>query len=368
MPRIVHLISSPRGFGGAEAVMVALLEGGAERGWEQAVLNPFARSTGEELSERCAAYGYEALPAPGSRPLAAPAALRWTRRRLEELRPDVLQVFLAHALVLAAALPRSPAGEVRVLSHQHGMHFEAADRGLAARLDRLAGRRFDHVVACSESVRDYLVENYRYPPERVTCIRNGWSGTALKLRKEPRPTIVCTANFSAEKGHATLIEAFAMVAGRIPDSRLVLLGHGAELERTRRRAAELGIAEQVEFAGFQDSVWPWLARAHVFVLPSNYESLGIAVLEGMAAGLPVVATAVGGVTELVQPGVTGELVPPDDPAAMAEALCGVLGDPGAALRMGDAGRAAAENERMSACVERYFDLYERLLAERHVAA
>lgn len=368
MPRIVHLISSPAGFGGAEAVMVALLEGGAERGWEQVVLNPFAHSTEEELAERCAEFGYEALPARGTRPLATPAALRWTRRRLGELRPDVLQVFLAHALVLAAALPRSPAGEVRVLSHQHGMHFEAAERGLAARLDRLAGRRFDHVVACSESVRDYLAESYRYPPEEVTCIRNGWSGTPLKLRKEPRPTIVCTANFSAEKGHATLIEAFATVAGRIPDSRLVLLGRGAELERTQQRAAELGIAERVEFAGFQDSIWPWLARAHVFALPSNYESLGIAVLEGMAAGLPVVATAVGGVTELVQPGVTGELVPPGEPAAMAEALCGVLGDPGAALRMGNAGQAAAEGERMSTCVERYFDLYERLLAERHVAA
>jgi glycosyltransferase involved in cell wall biosynthesis len=367
VPRIVHLISSPAGYGGAEAVMVALLEGGAERGWEQAVLNPFARSTEEDLSERCAEFGYEAFPARGARPLAVPATTRWARRRLGELRPDVLQVFLSHALVLTAALPRSAAGEVRVLSHQHGMHFEAANRRLAARLDRLAGRRFDHVVACSESVRRFLLESYRYPPDFVTSIRNGWSGTPLKLRKEPQPTIVCTANFSAEKGHATLIEAFDTVARRIPEARLVLLGHGAEMAATRRRVAELGLGERVEFAGFQDSVWPWLARAHLFVLPSNYESLGIAVLEAMAAGLPVVATAVGGVTELVRPGVSGELVPPGDPAAMADALSAVLGDPGAALRMGDAGRAAAEEERMSACVDRYFDLYERLLAERRGA-
>jgi glycosyltransferase involved in cell wall biosynthesis len=368
MPRAVHLISSPAGFGGAEAVMMALLEGGAERGWEQAVLNPFARSTGEELAERCAGFGYEALPARGARPLAAPAALRWTRRRLAELRPDVLQVYLAHALVLAAALPRSGAGETRVLSHQHGMHFEAAERGAAARLDRLAGRRFDHVVACSESVRDYLLESYRYPPRRVTCIRNGWQGTPLERRPDEQPTIVCTANFSAEKGHATLIEAFATVAGRVPAARLVLLGRGAELERTRARAAELGIAERVELAGFQESIWPWLARAHAFVLPSNYESLGIAVLEAMAAGLPVVATRVGGIAELVRPGVSGELVPTGDPEAMAAALCSVLADPAAARRMGEAGRAAAEQERMSACVERYYDLYERLLAERRVAA
>jgi glycosyltransferase involved in cell wall biosynthesis len=247
------------------------------------------------------------------------------------------------------------------------MHFEAADRRLAAWVDRIAGRRFDHVVACSDSVREFLVESYGYSPERVTSIRNGWSGTPLKLRRESRPTIVCTANFSTEKGHKVLIEAFATVAQRIPDSQLVLLGHGAEMEAVRGQIGELGLAERVQLAGFQDSIWPWLARAQVFALPSNYESLGIAVLEGMAAGLPVVATAVGGVTELVQPGVTGELVPPGDPAAMAEALVAVLGNPDTAMRMGNAGREAAEDERMSACVDRYFDLYEQLLSERKAA-
>lgn len=366
MPRIVHLISTPAGYGGAEAVMVALLQGGAERGWEQAVLNPFARSANEDLAERCRDFGYEALTAPGSRPLALPASARWVRRRLAELRPDVLQVYLTHALVLAAALPRT-GDEVRILSHQHGMHFQAADRRLAALVDRLAGRRFDHVVACSDSVRDFLVESYRYPPGRVTSIRNGWSGTPLKLRRETQPTIVCTANFSAEKGHRVLVEAFATVARRMPDAQLVLLGQGAEKAAMEQRARELGLSDRIVFAGFQDSIWPWLARAHVFALPSNYESLGIAVLEAMGAGLPVVATAVGGVTELVRPGVTGELVPAGDPAAMAEALLKILSDPDTATRMGTAARAAAEYERMDACVERYFDLYERLLAERRAA-
>ena len=130
-----------------------------------------------------------------------------------------------------------------------------------------------------------------------------------------------------------------------PSASAVLV---AEVAAVERQIGELGLAERVQLAGFQDSIWPWLARAHVFALPSNYESLGIAVLEGMAAGLPVVATRVGGVQELVRPGVTGELVPPGDPGAMAEALVSVLGDPDTAMRMGNAGRAAAEDERMSA--------------------
>jgi len=366
MPRIAHLISTPSGFGGGEAVMVALLRGGAERGWDQAVLNPFARSDREDLAERCRDFGYEAFPAHGRRPLAVPATMRWARGRLAELAPDVLQVYLVHALVLDAALPRS-GDTVRILSHQHGMHFEASGRRLGALLDRFAGRRYDHVVACSEAVRDYLLESYRYPPQRVSCIRNGWSGTPLKLRRDPRPTIVCTANFRAQKGHPVLVEAFATVARQIPDARLVLLGDGTELPAVRRLVAERGLEDRVELPGPQADVWPWLAKAHVFALASHYEPLGIAVLEAMGAGLPVVATGVDGIKELVQPGVTGELVPPGDPAAMARAMVSVLGDPGMALRMGNAGREVAEGARMEGCVGSYFDLYERLLSQRRGA-
>src|SRR5258707_5547427 len=133
MPRIVHLISTPSGFGGAEAVMLALIQGGAERGWEQTVLNPFASSSEEELAKRCAGFAYEAFPLPRARPLGMPATLGWAKRRLQELRPDLLQVYLPHALVLSAAL-RRPAGTVAVLSHQHGMHFQATGRRLAGQL------------------------------------------------------------------------------------------------------------------------------------------------------------------------------------------------------------------------------------------
>lgn len=363
MPRVVHLISTPSGFGGAEAVMVALLQGGAQRGWEQAVLNPFADSPTEELAERCAEFGYEVLPRTRSTLLDFPSSLRWTRTLLDELQPDVLQVYLAHALVLAAALPSSPR-TVRILSHQHGMHFRASGRRFAAQLDRLAGRRFDHIVACSGAVRDFLVREYRYPPQRVSCIRNGWSGTPLKLRQDPQPTIVCTANFRAQKGHPVLIEAFAKVATQIPEARLVLLGNGPELPAVRRLIDERGLAQRIELPGPQADVWPWLARARVFALASHYEPLGIAVLEAMAAGLPVVASDVDGIRELVQSGETGELVPAGNPGAMAESLIRLLDDPGTALRMGVAGRTFAEGARMDVCVTRHFDLYERLLAER----
>lgn len=347
--------------------MVALLRGGAERGWEQTVLNPFARSEHEVLSLRCGEASYEAFPVRGARSLALPATTRWARQRLAELSPDVFQAYLVHAMVVAAALPRN-ASAIRLLSHQHGSHFRSSGRRFGALLDRLAGRRFDRVIACSEAVREFLLEAYDYPAGYVTCIRNGWSGTPLRLPKDPRPTVVCTANFRAQKGHPVLIEAFARVAEAIPGARLVLLGDGAGLPEARRLVAELGLGDNVELPGAQADVWPWLAKAHAFALASHYEPLGIAVLEAMAAGLPVACTNVEGLAELVTPGVTGELVAPGDPAAMADALCSLLADPERARRMGEAGRAVAAGERMETCVERYFDLYERLLAERRVAA
>ena len=164
-----------------------------------------------------------------------------------------------------------------------------------------------------------------------------------------------------------LIEAFAKAVERLPDARLVLLGDGPELPAVRDLIAERGLSERVELPGPQDDVWPWLAKAHVFALASHYEPLGIAVLEAMAAGLPVVATGVDGIGELVEPGVTGRLVEPGDPAALAAALADVLGNPDAARRMGQAGRSFAAGERMDACVDRYFELYERLLGERRGA-
>lgn len=359
MGRLAHVISTPRGFGGAEAVMVALLEGGGRRGWEQLVLNPFAASAGEELRERCRDYAYEAYPANGSRALAAIPARRWMRARLREFDPDFLQAYLLHAQVAAATLPRS-SETVTVMCDQQGSHLAALDRPVAARLERIAARRFDHIVACSRAVERYLVEQYALPTDSVTCIRNGWSGSPLTWEPPHVPTVVCTANFRPQKGHHILLDAFATVTQEVPGARLVLLGEGEELAAAQRQAADLGIARAVDFAGAQADVWPWLARSSVFVLASSYEPLGIAVLEAMAAGLPVVASGVDGINELVENGVTGILVQPGDSVMLAHELISLLRDPARAESLGSRAQTAAEDSRMERCVDAYFDLYERL--------
>jgi len=157
------------------------------------------------------------------------------------------------------------------------------------------------------------------------------------------PVVICVAGFRAEKDHATLLRAFrAVVDGRPAVLRLV--GDGPERPAAEALAAELGLEESVEFLGNRTDVDRLLADADVFVLASYaVENLPFAVLEAMAAGLPVVATDVGALAELVRDGVTGALVPPRDAAALARALTAVLADPDRAT-LGLAGRAHLQAE------------------------
>ncbi|HWW67725.1 MAG TPA: glycosyltransferase family 4 protein [Solirubrobacterales bacterium] len=364
MPRIAHVISTPEGVGGAERVLASLVAEGAKRGWDQAVLNPFALDPDRsELvgaldgaapyrGRRCASFGH------------LPAMLAWLRRELRGFRPDVVHAHLFHAGVAVAALgARRRSGPSRVLTHHHGDHLLFERRRLEARLDRAACRRPDRVVAVSSWGMELLASRLGLPRERLACIPNGWSGTPFpQSGLAGRPTAICVARFRRQKGHRDLLAAFSLVRERIGDARLLLVGDGPLEGEIRAGAAALGLGESVEFRGAVGDVWPHLAEAHVFALASLYEPLGIAALEAMAAGLPVVATAVGGVPELVEVGKTGRLVRPGAPEEMAAALVELLTDPDLRQGMGNEARRRAAGRRASVTVERYFDLYGELPA------
>ena len=355
MPRIAHLISAPAGIGGAERVLEAIVAP-ARPDWEQVVVN--VSGDNPALAAACAPCEVRAAgPGPallGGRRTAALA--------LREFRPDVVHSHLPLATIVLATLRRR--GErVRVATHEHGDHFVVSGRRLAARLDRAAGARVDCQVACSEAVRRFLLADYGYPEDFVRTIVNGWAGEPiLDAPRAPAPTVVSVGNFRAQKNHRMLLHAFAIVRERLPDARLLLVGGGPLEEEVRDLAGSLGLGSAVELTGYVDDVWGYLFRSHVFALSSDYEPLGIAVLEGMAAGLPVVATAVGGVPELVRPGVNGELVEPGDAEAMAGALTEMLSSPELARSLGEAGRAAAAGHTAARMVDRYFALYEELLS------
>jgi glycosyltransferase involved in cell wall biosynthesis len=140
------------------------------------------------------------------------------------------------------------------------------------------------------------------------------------------------------------------------------VGSGPDEHAIASEAERLGMTGAVTFAGWVPSVWPYLAQAHVFALTSRREALGIAIIEAMAAGLPVVASAVGGISELVTPGETGELVSPGDVEGLASALVNLLESPERRYLYGERARGRAALLTDKAMRARYFALYERSLS------
>jgi L-malate glycosyltransferase len=361
-PRVAY-VTSTRGIAGAEEMLVALVAGGQARGWEQTVLNPFGNAGSTPLAERCAPIPFETREC--SNPLGLLRLRSWLAQRLADLQPDIVHVSLFQATVLTASLPRG--GERRLLTHVYGDGLgQLALPRIRRRLDRWACARYDHISAISDAVADFLARSHPgRPPHPVERIRLGWSGDPHPRQSADGrpPTVVCVAALRPEKGHDTLLAAFAAVLEVIPEARLVLVGDGPERPAIEATIAAAGMRASVVLRGRVEEIWPHLADADVFALASPAEALGIAIMEAMAAGLPVVATDVGGIPELVTPGVTGELFGVRDHPELARRLIELLQSPERRAAMSAAALAKAATMRMERSVEQYFRLYDRLLAD-----
>lgn len=354
--RIAHVISTGASLGGAEAVLAALVEESERQGIRSVVLNPFAPD-----------HRARPLLHPGSltpvltrscdRAWHIPGTRRWLQSELRRFQPDVVHVHLFHALVMVASLRRID-GQARILTHHHGDFLHAQGRRFEEGLDRFFGRRFDRVVAVSRAVEAFLVDHYQYQPSKVITIRNGFEGSPLPRVEPDLPTIVCVANFRPEKGHRVLLRALAIVRREISDVSLVLLGDGPLRDELAALADSLSIADAVRFEGSVEDVWPYLARSTLFCLPSLSEPLGIAIMEAMAGGVPVVASAVGGIPELVRHDETGRLAPPGDAGALARELLRLLRSPLDCERLASAALRVSSNWQMIKTARSYLDLYE----------
>ncbi len=246
-----------------------------------------------------------------------------------------------HGLVRSARAARA-----RVVRTEHLPWLITVEAQLAEYAD--AVRDVDAVIAVSRaSARSWrpVLDRMAGPRLPLGCVPNGVAAP------KPGPasgrgggTVLCVARFTAQKNHAVLLDAFARLAGRHPEARIVLVGEGPEEERMRRRAVRLGLADRVRFLGQRDDVSALMAGADVLALPSSFEGLPLVVLEAMAAGLPVVASRIGGVIEALGPDHPW-LVPPGDRRALAAALADALAD--GALR-------TQASERQRERYERYF--------------
>ena len=233
------------------------------------------------------------------------------------------------------------------------------------RLQRLAYRCATRVVANSPSAARMLSDE-GVPQAHVSVIPNGLDGALFSDRtvRGPIRRVVTVANLRPEKSHETLIVAASLLAQSCPELRYRIVGDGSRRHELEALARIKGVDRIVEFAGHRDDVPAVLAASDLFVLPSRSEAFPNGVIEAMAAGLPGVASAVGGLRDLIDPGRTGILVPAEDPQLLAAALKGLYEDPERAWEIGAAARAEVlarySFERM---IGAFADLYRSELRE-----
>jgi glycosyltransferase involved in cell wall biosynthesis len=286
-------------------------------------------------------------------------------RLCRRVRPDIVHANSSKAGVLgrlAAHLARVP---VRVFT-VHGWAFKA-HTGLAARLylwaERLVRPLTTKVICVSTSEQELGIEMGTCDAGRSIVIPNA---VALPEHRpgpvRAVPVIVSIGRMKPPKDFRTLVEA---LAGLEHDFEARLVGDGPERDEVAQAIVERGLADRVELMGTREDVAEILAGADVFVLSSRSEGMPMSALEAMAAGLPVVASAVGGVPEVVVDGETGFLVTPEDAPALRAAIERLLADPSLRRRLGEAGRRrAAATFALPRWQAAHLALYTELLAER----
>jgi len=279
-------------------------------------------------------------------------------------KPDLVHTHLYHAGIVGRIAARVM-GIRMVVVHQHGA--ERARSSFRTIIDRITSPLVSQYVATCKAVADTIQKREGISGSKVTVIYNGiecFSPAGLVPRKRaPSPLmLISIGRLSPEKGHNTLLNALAHLNTHDVPVQLNLVGQGDSQASLAERAARPDLTGLVRMLGSRRDVPELLANADIFVLPSDWEGVSMALLEAMAAGLPVVATTVGGTPEVVMDGVTGFLVPPRDPPALANALSILLQDPDLRQRMGEAGRQRAfDLFNIVHTVQQTLSLYERLI-------
>ena len=270
---------------------------------------------------------------------------------------------LAHAHIyssaVAAALATLGTGTPLVITE----HTEALWQGWAARLvSGWASRRARRMIAVSSVIRDRLIERDRVPHERITVIPNAVSrisGDGSGADPPPDlgdgPRVGIVARLQPEKGVADFVKAAARVAGSVPETGFIVVGDGPLRDELPVLAERLGVRDRIRFLGTRSDVGALMALMDVIAVPSLSEGSPLVTLEAMAAGVPVVASEVGGIPDQIRHRREGLLVPPGDASSLADAILELLRDPARARTLGEEGyrRATSEfaHETMVARVE-----------------
>ncbi|MBI5362916.1 MAG: glycosyltransferase [Planctomycetes bacterium] len=372
--KILHVITT-LDVGGAEMHLLAQVRGQSARGHSVRVL--WLKGAGALASDFRAAGAEHVEHVPAARfPLRARAHARWA---------DVVHSHLLKADMLAAASAFLWGRGARLVSSKHNDE-QVLRRAWVARVHGLLGRVPRRTIVLSDHVGRFVAEHGRIAPSKLVRIYYGLDPAPFEAAADAAPEVraatraelglpadavvfVCVARFAPQKALGDLLAGFSRARAARPgrELRLVLVGDdpfGDGRKRAEARAAELQLGESVLFAGIRRDVPRVLAACDVFTMTSLWEGLGLVFLEAMACRLPVLATRVSAVPEVVEDGRTGVLVPPSDPEAVAKAMLLLARDPARRAELGRNGaRVVRDRFGLDRMIDATLDVYRAVLSD-----
>jgi glycosyltransferase involved in cell wall biosynthesis len=354
---------------GMETVVARLTRGLARRGHEVSVT---CILSGGAVADALRAEGHRVsvVPTPGLRSNLYPARLTdWFRR----VRPSVVHVH--SGAWLKAARAAHLAGVPHTVHTVHGI--EGNEPWFTKSLWQMAARYTDVIVSVSEPLMPYLARDMRLPQEKLRFIPNGVDTESFRpgvRRVVLRAALGIDANeilvgnvarLTNVKNHALLLDAFAILRRHIPEATLAIVGEGPLRPNLEQRIRSLALNSRAHLAGPRADMPEVYRDFDLFVLSSRFEGTSLSILEAMASGVCVVATAVGGNPDLLDHGRFGVLVAPDDPGLLATAMLDLVRDPARRRALAAAAREhVMRNFAEAAMVQRYEELYYGLPARR----
>jgi glycosyltransferase involved in cell wall biosynthesis len=371
--RVCFVLPSLNG-GGAERAAVQVLNGLDAASWDRSMF--LFERTGPYLADLDPAIELQSASSPGR-------GERWRslRRFIQDRRPEIVVAFLSYATALTAV--RAAQTGARVVFNQQtpvSAFLTDADyqwgrgwrRTVFTAASRLTYAAADLIIATSRGVADDLTTNFGVDPDAVRVVPNpvdleavrASAAEPLSADEDPGgagPVIVAAGRLADAKNYPLLIESMRLLRAAVP-ARLFILGQGELEPALRRQIAEYHLEDAITLRGFQRNPWKFIGRADVFALSSRYEGFGNVLIEAMALGVPVVATASAGTRDIVGHGVSGLLVEPHTPEGMAAALRRLLEDREMRVAMAREARAAAERFAAPAVIARYDAVLEQLAA------
>ena len=342
LPHVLLVLDQfPKTLGGGERIVLKIAALLPQYGYRASILTFSVHPESAALnSPPCPIY---LLPLQRTYDFKAFQAALEFRQFLRQQKIKIVQTFFESSDLWAGFLTRTLSNSKLVWSRRDMGILRASKHHLGY---RLLARAPHAVFAVSEQVRRHCIEIDRIDPVRVQTIYNGldivdWNTPPKPANNSGKVVVTTVGNIRRVKGHDVFIKAAAVIAQRFPSVSFNIAGDVLEpdyFSELQDLVSTLGLSNCFHFVGGITNLREHLSTSDIFVLPSRSEGFSNAIVEAMAASLPVVATNVGGNAEAVEDGVTGFIVPSDDPAALSAAIIRLISNPSQAKAMGEAGR------------------------------